>query len=150
MMVLSGVLCLILQKDWFVGINYRFKIPFYATLGMSFAFIVIFIAADCLNYCSLVCTRLYSRPLIERPCQVYVLTFTAILMGLSYGLMFGFLDVEDANMYRLALVALKEESVCYPIGLVLGFVQGFFNEFMRERNNELRVVISQDKVVDYL
>jgi hypothetical protein len=40
-------------------------------------------------------------------------------------------------MYRIALIALKDESYCYPIGLFLGFIAGFINEMMREGGGQL-------------
>ena len=138
LMIFSGLLCFLLQKNWFVGLHYVWKIPFYVLLGVSFAFVVMFILADCLNYCTLTCSGPNARTIIESPQQIYVLTATALLMGCAYGLIFGLLDVEDADLYRLAVVALKDEAYCYPIGLVLGFLAGFANEMMRESGGQLR------------
>ncbi len=150
LMVLSGVMCFLLQKDWFVGLHYIWKIPFYMLLGVSFAFVVMFIIADCLNYCMLTCAspNPSARAIIESPQQIYVLTGAALLMGSAYGLIFGLLDVEDADLYRLAVVALKDEAYCYPIGLVLGFIAGFANEMMRESGGELRFEFSRARYED--
>ena len=52
-------------------------------------------------------------------------------MGIAFGLIFGLMDVEDASLYHLRLVLLKEENYCYPIGLILGAVAGWANEQMR-------------------
>ncbi len=135
--IASGLLCFVLQKDWFVGLNYLCKVPFYAMLGISFVFIVIFILSDCINYCSLTCSDTNTIPIIESAQQIYVLAGAAIAVGFLYGLIFGILDVEDANMYRLSLVALKDESYCYPIGIVVGLVAGFLNQMMRENGGQL-------------
>ena len=52
-------------------------------------------------------------------------------MGLSYGLIFGYMDVEDVDAYRMEVYLMKEESYCWPIGLVLGGLGGFINEVLR-------------------
>ncbi len=143
MMILSGVLCFALEKDWFVGTNYKWKVTYYAMLGMSVAFIVIFIIADFLNYCSLVCMTVFARPLIECPRQIYVLTMASVLMGAMYGLLFGMLDVSEANIYRLALVQLSGKAHRFQIGMALGAVAGIASEVMRQKRSELRIDLGE-------
>ncbi len=145
LMVLSGVLCFLLRKNWFMHIDYKLKTPFFATLGMSFSFVIIFLLADCLNYCAITCPRTEGRPVVESNHQVYLLAGAAIVMGFLYGLIFGFMDLEDANLYRLSVLAMKEESYCYPIGIVLGCVAGVANAFIRERGGELPVSSTPSK-----
>ena len=117
--------------------DYKTKIPFFALLGISFAFIIIFLFADCLNYCAITCPRAQSTPIIDSNHQVYLLAGTAAIMGLLYGLIFGVMDVEDATMHRLAMLAMKDESYCYPIGIFIGFLAGLGNEFLREHGGQL-------------
>ena len=136
-MVVSGLLCFLLQKSWFVQVNYKWKIPFFALLGVSFAFIIIFLFADCINYCALTCPRSQPRPMIESTHQVYVLAASAAVMGFLYGLIFGLLDIEDASAYQLAMLAMRQETYSYPIGMAIGTLAGLLNEFMREHGGQL-------------
>lgn len=137
LMIFSGLICFLLRKDWFTEINYLLKIPFFTTLGVSFSFIIILLFADCLNYCAASCGRGPARPIIDSNQQIYLVAALAVIMGFLYGFIFGILDLEDANLYKLAILAMKEESYCYPIGIILGGIAGFLNEIMRERGGEL-------------
>ena len=53
-------------------------------------------------------------------------------MGFIYGIIFGWMDVEDAISYKLEIALLREESYCWPIGIVLGGFCGYINEVLRE------------------
>ncbi len=55
---------------------------------------------------------------------------------MSYGVIFGWMDVEDSKAYRLEVALLKEESYCWPLGMVLGALGGFFNEILRQNGGE--------------
>ena len=135
--ILSGILCFFLEKDIFVGINYTWKIPLYAIMGISFIFVFIFIISDCINYCSLACSDENAIPIISSNQQVYLLTGIAILMGFLYGILFGIMDVEDASIFKMKVVAMKDQKYCYPIGIILGFIGGFLNQYMRENGGKL-------------
>lgn len=135
-MMCSGITCFLLRRNWFIHLSYLFKVPFFALLGISFAFIILFLFADCLNYCSISCPRSQGRMIIEGPCQIYLLASVAIILGCLYGLIFGLLDVEDAAMFKLAVLSYKQEKYCYPIGIILGFVTGLLNQAIREHGGE--------------
>lgn len=50
----------------------------------------------------------------------YLVVGSACLMGLSFGLVFGLMDVEDAKMSHIRIELMREESICYPIGAIIG------------------------------
>jgi len=52
-------------------------------------------------------------------------------MGICYGTIFGYMDVEDSADYRLRINLLKEEMYCYPIGILIGGLAGAINEILR-------------------
>ena len=52
-------------------------------------------------------------------------------MGLLYGFIFGWMDIEDADQYTLELKLMKDENYCMHIGIFLGGLGGFINEFFR-------------------
>ena len=62
-------------------------------------------------------------------------------MGFSYGIIFGWMDVEDASMYKLEVYLMQEESYCWPIGLLLGGVGGVLNEILRQNVRYIFVVL---------
>ena len=142
LMIFSGILCFVLRKNWFIGIDYRIKIPFFAILGISLSFIVVFLFVDCLNCCSGSCGD-DSRAVIEDSRQTYLMTICAVIMGFYYGLIFGILKMEDVEISQLALLAMKDESYCYPIGAIIGGIAGLLNELMRENGGVLTKVDSQ-------
>lgn len=135
-MIFSGLLCFVLRKDWFVGIDYKAKIPFFAILSVSLTFIVVFLIVDCINCVASSC-KAVSQPIVQESRQTYLMALSAILMGFLYGLIFGILDLEDVELYRMAIMAMKEESYCYPIGIIIGALTGILNEIMREGNENL-------------
>ena len=49
-------------------------------------------------------------------------------MGASYGVIFGWMDIEDAQRRKLQFLLMKEESYCWPIGIVFGGIGGFMVE----------------------
>ena len=58
-------------------------------------------------------------------------------MGFLYGILFGIMDVEDASIFKMKVVAMKDQKYCYPIGIILGFIGGFLNQYMRENGGKL-------------
>ncbi len=53
------------------------------------------------------------------------------MTGAIYGLLFGSMDVEDADKYTSQIVLLKEEKYCLVIGVLLGAIGGMMNELTR-------------------
>jgi len=60
----------------------------------------------------------------------------AVIMGFIFGLVFGLLDVEDADVAHLKVALLRDESICYPIGGILGGIASAINQYLREENEE--------------
>jgi len=51
-------------------------------------------------------------------------------MGCIYGLLFGYMDLEDNIFKEGALI--KQEYLCIPIGIFLGGTGGALNEYFRQ------------------
>merc|ERR1740133_324157 len=104
LVLLSGVACFLLEKDWFNKIPPRAKVPMYMFLGISLCFAVAFSLVDLLNLYSDRCSTFARRgqPLVSSPPQIFLVLAGAILMGALFGLMFGAMDVEvaDADLPR--------------------------------------------------
>ena len=53
-------------------------------------------------------------------------------MGFLYGVIFAVLDVEDATSKNFVYLIVKDFRLSLPIGCVLGFFGGCYNEFHRQ------------------
>mmetsp|Transcript_6489 Transcript_6489/g.11352 ORF Transcript_6489/g.11352 Transcript_6489/m.11352 type:complete len:230 (-) Transcript_6489:57-746(-) len=129
----SGCLCFVLEKNWFTQIGSATKIPLYATLGIAVSFALTFAIVDGLNYLAQYCGNAFPSGVVETAEQVYLVLGTSLLMGLCFGFVFGLMDVEDEQSYRLHLALMREEYYCYPIGFISGGLCGFFNEKLRRK-----------------
>jgi hypothetical protein len=47
-------------------------------------------------------------------------------MGLSFGTIFGVMDMEEVRLEFLKKMLLKEENYCIPIGILCGALAGLF------------------------
>ena len=134
LVLLSGIACFLLEKDWFNKIPPRAKIPMYMLLGISLCFAVAFSLVDLLNLYADRCSPFASRgqPLVSSPPQIFLVLAGAILMGASFGLMFGAMDVEDDDASHRRLRT--EERASLPIGFGLGGLVGFLNSLVGASN----------------
>lgn len=132
LIILSGILCFVLKKNWFVNLHAFFKVPLYAVLGISVAFALTFSLVDMVNYLlGFFFQNTVAKPLVESREQVTLVLTVALLMGGVFGLIFGLMDVEDEVQYHVRLALLREQRLCYPIGALLGGFAGTGNELLR-------------------
>jgi hypothetical protein len=136
----SGFLCFILEKNWFVGLSPATKVPLYTILGVSVAFALVFSIVDLVNYLMGFLRASIARPVVESSHQVYLIMTIAMVMGATFGFIFGVMDIEDEIQYQVRLALLKEERTCIPIGAILGAVAGFGNEYIRQKSDEYAAV----------
>jgi len=136
LVLVSGLLCFILEKNWFVNMSAGFKVPLYSILGVAVCFALLFSIIDLINYCCGMCQSHEARPLVETETQVYLVVTAAVIMGFIFGLVFGLLDVEDADMGHLKVALLRDESICYPIGGILGGIASAINQYLREEHDD--------------
>eukprot|EP00922_Rhytidocystis_sp_ex-Travisia-forbesii_P033737 GHVS01050118.1.p1 GENE.GHVS01050118.1~~GHVS01050118.1.p1 ORF type:complete len:301 (+),score=49.25 GHVS01050118.1:283-1185(+) len=137
LIILSGILCFVLERNWFIGLNRFAKVPIYVLLGISIAFALTFSLVDLINYTMGLVQHTLARPLVESKNQVYLVLCLSLVKGALFGLVFGVMDVEDEAAYHFRLALLREEHFCYPIGAVLGAVAGFGNEYLRQKEETL-------------
>jgi len=136
LVLVSGFLCFVLEKDWFIRMSPALKVPLYSILGVAVCFALLFSIIDLINYCCGLCQHQESKPLVETETQVYLVVTAAVVMGFIFGMVFGLLDVEDADMGHLKVALLREESICYPIGALLGGAASATNQYLREAGDE--------------
>jgi hypothetical protein len=139
MVFVSGLLCFFLQKDWFVRMHWISKVPVYVLLGMSVAFALLFALADLLNYFSSQCcvsANGIAKPIIETETQVYLVVLTSIALGITSGLVFGFLDMEDERVTHLKASLVREHLLTYPVAGALTAGAALINQYLREKNDK--------------
>lgn len=138
LIILSGILCFILKRNWFVGLHSVVKVPIYTILGVSVAFALTFSLVDVVNFMFSFFQSSVSKPLVESKEQAYMVLFFTLIMGGVFGFIFGLLDVEDELQYHIKLALLREQQFCYPLGAVIGGLAGFSNEILRQSEQRLR------------
>ena len=92
LVLLSGLSCFLLEKDWFKLIPARAKVPMYMSLGISLSFAVSFSVVDLLNLYADRCGRM-RFPLVSSAPQIFLVLTGAVAMGAIFGLIFGAMDV---------------------------------------------------------
>jgi len=137
LIIVSGILCFVLERNWFVGLSPLAKVPLYTLLGISVAFALVFSLVDLLNYLTGLFQPQVAKTLVESKQQVYLVLTITLLMGGIFGFIFGVLDVEDELGYHMRLALLREEHYCYPVGALLGGIAGFGNEYLRHQEDAL-------------
>eukprot|EP00389_Voromonas_pontica_P008124 GDKH01012316.1.p1 GENE.GDKH01012316.1~~GDKH01012316.1.p1 ORF type:complete len:245 (+),score=20.15 GDKH01012316.1:163-897(+) len=119
MILLSGVSCFFVEKEWFANLSYTAKIPMYSLLGVSLSFAITFAFVDLLNF------WYDSRGGFEAPVhsssQICVLICGSLFIGVCFGFFFGTFDVEDdisSTRVRLS----RDRYVCSPLAAITGLV----------------------------
>ena len=67
---MPGIVCFVLERNWFVGLTPISKIPLYTILGVSVAFALTFSVVDLINYVLGFLQVSIAKPLVESPSQV--------------------------------------------------------------------------------
>lgn len=126
--VLSGLLCFMLDTRLFKW-SAALKVPLYTILGMAVCFALVFSSIDLLNWClGSCCGSSSGEGLVENGKQVLLVLSMSTLMGASFGLIFGLLDVEDYQGMALRTALINEERKCIPVGIILGALAAIANE----------------------
>lgn len=148
----SSILALLLHPllQW---LPWVMKIPLYTLFGLSLTFSFYFSLLDLINYG----LALYNKhmaasssntssssatsppttastsptsailPSVNTQQQVFILAACSGLMGIVYGFTFAMIDVEDLPRIELRAALMADQSVCYPVGFVLGAVGAVLN-----------------------
>jgi len=149
LVMFSGVLCFMLEKDWFIRMSPTLKVPLYSILGISVCFALLFSIIDLINYCTgYFCQGPNSKPLVDTENQVYLVVASAVLMGFLFGMIFGLLDIEDETVSHLKLALMREERICYPIGAIIGGIASAINQHLRDESKDYAFNPVHDDILD--
>ncbi|XXQ32029.1 DUF4203 domain-containing protein [Plasmodiophora brassicae] len=128
LVILSGLICFVLDTPIVQRFGWLSKVPLFCILGVSVVFALLFAILDLINFFVSTCQTETSPGLIENTAQVNLILATSVIMGVVFGFVFGMLDVEDAHLANLRLAFMRDQSICYPIGAVLGGVAALINQ----------------------
>ncbi len=142
--IVSGLLCFMLEKDFSRTFSHRTKIPIYSILGVSITFLFTYALLEVLqSIIDFIYTQLArcfetpgkaDRTLIITNLQIYMLLMLCFCVGALFGVVFGVADVERyaANKMLMVILLGAEITICLPIGLFFGLVGGFLTELLRQ------------------
>ncbi|GBG30150.1 Hypothetical Protein FCC1311_063702 [Hondaea fermentalgiana] len=137
LVVVAGLFCFMLEKNWFRGISAGIKVPMYMLLGVALWFALTFSIMDLFNFSGQYCVAKLSRgrrlwqPLVSTPVQIAVVLVVAVLLGLFFGVVFGTLDVEDDISKENARTA-QDFHYTLPVGALACALVGAINQvFLR-------------------
>lgn len=135
LIILSGLLCFLLDRGVFHSMRPWMKVPLYMVLGLSVSFALTFSLVDMLNYTLGFFRSGHSKPIVESAQQVYLVLAVSMIMGVAFGFTFGLLDVEDEQLYHVRVALMREEHYCYPMGIALGALAGLGTEHLRQKDD---------------
>jgi len=139
--ILSGALCLTLEKENFKSFNDLYKVPIYMIIGSSMSFLVTYTTFDLIefvkmgfHYLVLRRSAVTYRPAILTNLLYLVMIFMSCFMGGGLGIVYGIADIEGlfADSVRLVYFETFAEIMSLtPIGLVIGLAFGFIFGILR-------------------
>jgi hypothetical protein len=130
LVVVAGLFCFFLEKDWFKFISPSAKIPMYTLLGVALWFALTFSIMDLFNFVGQYLVLRLSKgrrlwqPIVSTPVQICLVLGVAVLLGLFFGVIFGSFDVEDTAQAGLQ----KDFGYTLPVGAATCAVVGAINQ----------------------
>eukprot|EP00472_Partenskyella_glossopodia_P005587 CAMPEP_0197527090 /NCGR_PEP_ID=MMETSP1318-20131121/20297_1 /TAXON_ID=552666 /ORGANISM="Partenskyella glossopodia, Strain RCC365" /LENGTH=248 /DNA_ID=CAMNT_0043081559 /DNA_START=6 /DNA_END=752 /DNA_ORIENTATION=+ len=149
LVMMAGLLCFVLESDWVINMSRGAKVPLYTILGIAVTFALLFSIVDLVNFCYGASSG-PGKALVESEQQVLLIVATACVLGFFFGLVFGLLDVEDADFAHLRQALNRQEHICYPIGASISAVAAAINQYMRYKQGEeyKYEAVAKDDVLD--
>ncbi|KAK6590458.1 hypothetical protein RS030_152319 [Cryptosporidium xiaoi] len=140
LITLSGLICFLLENDWFIGTSPIVRVPVYTLLGLSVSFALAFSLVDVVNYLS---GLIYSNDyplLINSKAQIVFVVCSSLLIGVIFGFLFGLVEDSHEQIHYINISMMKQKYYCYVIGIFVGAFCGFGNEVIRMSDKSYMVV----------
>lgn len=157
--ILSGLLCLTLEKHNFKTFDDHHKVPIYMIIGSSMSFVITYTTFDLLEFIKLGLhhivyrrTAATYRPAILTNLLYLFMMFSSCMMGGGLGIVYGIADIEGLFAESIKMVyfeTFSEIMSLTPIGLIIGLFFGMIFGILRALElrfaPELPAESSQDK-----
>lgn len=130
MIVISGALCICLDKKWLVSFYAWARILLYTYISTSMAFTIIFCFLDLLVVVVEYFQINHNRNLIRNDAQAKIMLYLATIMGCIFGWKFGRLGNSNIKLYAVSIAMLKRQSDTFVIAAILGAWAGYTNEYI--------------------
>lgn len=140
--ILAGTLSFLFRTEWLWWGSFS-KVLIYTILGIATSFTVTFSWVDIVTFIHDLAKRRENGPvhkwgLIESPVQIWLVLLIAVITGVTYGIIFGVVQLEEMtekhhSRDRLMRSLGKTELFSLPFGLVLGALGALGNEYLRHR-----------------
>ena len=139
--ILSGALCILLEKQLFNRLDDHFRVPIYMLIGSSLSFVIVYAVFDIIE----IIKTLYHQVILRRSQRSYtpailtnllylVMICMSCFMGGGLGIVYGIADIEGLFEESLRLVYFETFSQIMsltPVGLVIGLFFGFIYGLLR-------------------
>lgn len=147
LVLICGCLCFILDSTYVKHLSYLHKLPLYIMLGISVAFALLFSCIDLLNYI-IILFNLSAKSFIANELQLYCMICTSILLGMTYGAIFGLLDVEDSKLSELQYILVRDESISSIIGAFISGCAAVINTKLYNKSTHNNTTFIQTTMSD--
>jgi len=143
MVITGGALSLIFRTEW-LWWSSAAKVVIYTLLGIATSFTVTFSWVDIISFIHDMSKRAQMLKvstkfgLIESQTQIWLLVVVSVVTGLTYGLIFGLVQLEEMTVQhhsrqRLMNSLGRTELFSLPFGAGIGAVSAALNEYVRHR-----------------
>ncbi|KAJ1613667.1 hypothetical protein OIY81_879 [Cryptosporidium canis] len=140
MIIFSGLICFILENDWFLGITPIIRVPIYTILGLSISFAIAFSLVDVINYISGLIASNDSPLLVSSKAQIIFVICSSLFIGVIFGFLFGLVEDSHEQVHYVNISLMKQKHYCYTIGIIVGAFCGFGNEVIRLSDRSYMIV----------
>ena len=137
--IIDGIVCCQFSNNWYFYISMPKRTLIYCGIAIPFIIMISFIITDIINFIILNFTANTLKPIIESNYQFIALTMMSVFMGIVYGLVFGVVDCDTISLYKQLLQLMMDDSYPYTIGFILGMLEGFINEVIKDNKGYLHV-----------
>lgn len=140
LIIFSGIICFVLENDWFIGITSIVRVPIYTILGLSISFAIAFSLVDVVNYISGFIVSNDSPLMVSSKAQIIFVICSSLFIGIIFGFLFGLVEDSHEQIHYVNISLMKQKHYCYIIGVIVGALCGFGNEVIRLSDRSYMIV----------
>ena len=132
--LVSGVVCFVLEENWEQNIAGSLRYPLYGCLGTSLCFAVVFASIDLMTRMQQFLFVWRGQTIIQSVGNLRLLALFAVVIGLMFGAIFAYVD-SPVKTRRIEMAIRIESLWCYPAAGLLGALFSVVHEYFRLKND---------------